>query len=38
MEEEESMRCRNYVKDGERVSNAQSPGTCVSEYIGGVWR
>ena len=23
-------------RDGERVSNAQSPGTCVSEYIGGV--
>ncbi len=34
MEEEESMR----YEDGERVSNAQSPGTYVSGYIGGVWR
>ena len=23
-------------RDGERVSNVQSPGTCVSEYIGDV--
>ena len=25
-------------RDGERGSNAQSPGTCVSGYIGNVWR